>query len=159
MIPSINMVTAKEILDRIETGGHRPTASRRRVLDAVVARGDGFTAEELVAEVKGLGRATVYRTVRLLLKEGLLCKLSLQDGAPRYTLSQKLGHHHHLVCVGCGIVQEFRQSVIEQMLLNLEAGGAGAIMGHRIEVYVLCPSCQAKEYSPPEHSPRVGALA
>ncbi len=145
------MVTAKEILERIETGGHRPTASRRRVLDAVVARGDGFTAEELVAEVKGLGRATVYRTVRLLLREGLLCKLSLQDGAPRYTLSQKLGHHHHLVCVGCGVVQEFRQSVIEQMLMQLS--GTGAIMGHRIEVYILCPSCQAKEESSPWHNP------
>ena len=139
------MGTTNEILERIETGGHRPTASRRRVLDAVVARGDGFTAEELVAEVNGLGRATVYRTVRLLLNEGLLCKLSLQDGAPRYTLSQKLGHHHHLVCVSCGVVQEFRQSVIEQMLMNLLAGGAGTIIGHRIEVYVLCSSCQKKE--------------
>ncbi|MSQ22378.1 MAG: transcriptional repressor [Dehalococcoidia bacterium] len=144
MIPSINMVTTKEILDTIESGGHRPTASRRRVLDAVVARGDGFTAEELVAEVKGLGRATIYRTVRLLLKEGLLCKLSLQDGAPRYTLFHRLGHHHHLVCVGCGVVQEFRQSVIEQMLMNLEASGTGTIMGHRIEVYVLCPACLPK---------------
>jgi Fur family ferric uptake transcriptional regulator len=146
------MVTAQQIMERIEAGGFRATSSRRRVLDALIARGDGFTVEELVAEVKGLGRATVYRTVRLMLEEGLLCKLSLQDGTPRYILSQKLGHHHHLVCVGCGMVQEFRQSVIEQMLINLEASGAGSIVGHRIDVYVRCPSCREKEETSARYS-------
>ena len=141
------MVTVEEILDRIETGGYRATASRRRLLDAMVARGDGFTAEELVAEVKGLGRATVYRTVRLLVEQGLLCKLSLQDGASRYALSTRIGHHHHLVCVRCSSVQEFRQSVIERVLMDLEAAETGTVVGHRIELYVLCPSCQAGEPS------------
>ena len=141
------MVTVEEILDRIETGGRRATTSRRRLLGAMVARGDGFTAEELVAEVKGLGRATVYRTVRLLVEQGLLCKLSLLDGAPRYALSTRIGHHHHLVCVRCGSVQEFRQSVIERVLMDLEATETGTVVGHRIELYVLCPSCQAGESS------------
>ena len=153
------MVTAVEMLDRIQSSGHRATASRRRVVDAVLARGDGFTAEDLVSEVAELGRATVYRTVRLLLEEGLLCKLSLQDGAPRYALSRRLGHHHHLVCVRCGAIQAFRQSVIEQMLANLEATETGTIMGHRIEVYVLCRSCQAQADPSSGYSSRPGTLA
>ncbi len=142
------MTTVEEILDRIETGGHRATESRRRVLDAVVALGDGFTAEELVAGVPGLGRATVYRTVRLLVDQGVLCKLTLQDGTPRYSLSTKVGHHHHLVCLRCGGVREFRQSVIERMLGELEAGEVGTVMGHRVEVYVLCPVCQERYGAP-----------
>ena len=150
------MVTTEEILDKIETGGHRATSSRRRLLDAVMARGEGFTAEELVAEVSGMGRATVYRTIRLLVQQGLLCKLSLQDGAPRYALSTRPGHHHHIVCVRCGTVQEFRQSVVERVLMDLEATETGNIVGHRIEVYVLCPSCQVKEKAPqrPRRLPR-----
>ena len=144
MILSISMFTAEDLLHKIEDSGYRPTASRQRILDALVAQAEGFTAEELVAQVQGLGRATVYRTLRLLIGQGLLCKLALQDGAPRYILSQ-MGHHHHMVCVRCGAVRDFRQSIIERVLKDLEATDGGSVVGHRIEVYVLCPVCQSRE--------------
>lgn len=144
MIPSIIMFTTEDLLHKIEDSGYRPTASRQRILDAMVAQAEGFTAEELVARVQGLGRATVYRTLRLLIEQGLLCKLALQDGAPRYTLSQ-VGHHHHMVCVRCGAVKDFRQSIIERVMKDLEATSGGSVVGHRIEVYVLCPACQSRE--------------
>ncbi|MBI2871862.1 MAG: transcriptional repressor [Chloroflexi bacterium] len=135
------MLTVEDILHAIEDGGYRATGSRRRLLETLAARGEGFTAEELVGEVRGVGRATVYRTIRLLLRQGLLCKLTLQDGAPRYSLS-RVGHHHHVVCVRCGAVRDFRQSVIERILKDLEVGEGSAVVGHRIEVYVVCPGCR-----------------
>ena len=134
------MTTSQEILDRLEDFGYRQTESRRRLLDVLVDQGDGFTAEDLVGRVKGIGRATVYRTIRLLVKQGLVCKLALHEGAPRYVLS-KVGHHHHTVCVRCGAVKEFRRSVIEHILAELEDSQAGRVVGHRIEVYVTCDKC------------------
>lgn len=150
------MFTTEDLLHKIEDSGYRPTASRQRILDAMVAQAEGFTAEELVAQVQGLGRATVYRTLRLLIEQGLLCKLALQDGAPRYTLSQ-VGHHHHMVCVRCGTVRDFRQSIIERVLKDLETTSGGSVVGHRIEVYVLCPACQSREA--PEYVPSDPILA
>ena len=135
------MTTSQELLNKLEDEGYHVTRSRRQILDAMLDRRDGFTTEELVAAVKGVGRATVYRTIRLLVGQGIVCKLSLEDGAPRYTLSE-MGHHHHLVCVRCGSVREFHKSVIERVLMELEVTDAGVVIGHRIEVYVLCPSCQ-----------------
>jgi Fe2+ or Zn2+ uptake regulation protein len=131
------VTTSQQLLDKLEDEGYHVTRSRRQVLDAMLARRDGFTTEELVAAVQGVGRATVYRTIRLLVAQGLVCKLSLEDGAPRYTLSE-MGHHHHLVCVRCGNVREF------PVRDRAGVGGAwdedaGTVMGHRIEVYVLCP--------------------
>ena len=136
------MATSEELLSKLEDEGYHITRGRRQILDAMLGRRDGFTTEELVAAVKGVGRATVYRTIRLLVERGLVCKLSLEDGAPRYTLSE-MGHHHHLVCIRCGSVREFHKSVIERVLMELEASDAGTIMGHRVEVYVLCPACQS----------------
>jgi len=141
------VVTSEELLGKLEEEGYHATRSRRQVLDAMLARRGGFTPEELVTAVSGVGRATVYRTIRLLLDQGLVCKLSLEDGAPRYTLAQ-MGHHHHLVCVRCGTVREFHRSVIERVLTELETPDAGVVMGHRIEVYVLCPTCQSSAEAP-----------
>ena len=141
------MVIAEELLDRIETNGHRATTSRLGLLDVMTAHSHGFTVADLVVEVKGLRQAPVYQTVRLLVEHGLLCNLPLQDGATRYTLSTKTGHHHHLVCTRCGNVQEFRQSVMGSVLANLAAGDTGTVVSHRIELYVLCPTCQTEESS------------
>ncbi|MBI2866897.1 MAG: transcriptional repressor [Chloroflexi bacterium] len=147
------MVSHLDIEHKLEDSGYRLTSSRRRLLEALLAREEGFTAEELVAEATGVGRATVYRTIRLLVEQGVLCKLSLEQGAPRYTVS-RMAHHHHLVCVSCGMVREFRQNIIERVLKGLETGEAGKVVGHRIEVYVLCSGCQratAKGKGPARH--------
>ncbi len=141
------MTLAQDILHQLEDQGYRLTPSRQRLLETLIAREDGFTAEELVGEAQGVGRATVYRTIRLLVDQGFLCKLAMRDGAPRYKVSQ-LSHHHHLVCVQCGQVREFRASVIERVLKGLGEQETGTIVGHSIEVFVVCPLCAAKGLSP-----------
>lgn len=135
------MTESNPILHRLKGRGYRLTESRRRLLDAVRTRSEGFTAEDLVSQVTGVGRATVYRTLRLLVEQGLLCKVTLQDGTPRYALAE-IGHHHHLVCARCGSVREFQQSVIERVLRDLNLPHGNAVVGHRIEVYVLCAQCR-----------------
>jgi Fur family ferric uptake transcriptional regulator len=141
------MLSSNEILAVIEGGGFRSTASRRRLAEVLTSYEEGFTAEELVAEALGVGRATVYRTIRLLVEQELLCKLSLPDGTPRYTLAQR-GHHHHVVCQNCGSVREFRQSTMERMLKELESLDGDVVTGHRVEIFVVCAECLARGVIP-----------
>jgi Fur family ferric uptake transcriptional regulator len=141
------MISPEEILAVIEDSGFRSTISRRRLAAVLTSHEEGFTAEELVAEAPGVGRATVYRTIRLLVEQELLCKLSLPDGTPRYTLAQR-GHHHHVVCQHCGSVREFRQSAMERMLKELESSDGDMVTGHRIEIFVVCASCLAGGATP-----------
>ena len=136
------MTLQENILQRLEDSGYRLTESRRKLLETLLGHTDGFTAEELVAEAQGAGRATVYRTIRLLVEQGMLCKLAMDSGAPRYTVSG-MAHHHHIVCVGCGAVRDFRQTSIERALRSMEEDEGDTVMGHRIEVYVLCAACKA----------------
>ena len=133
----------KDLIKAIEDRGYRLTAPRMRVLASVGGMSGNFTAEEICADVVRVGRATVYRTLKLLVESGLVCKLTLQDGSQRYSFAMT-GHQHHLVCITCGAIKEFRQSMIEHVLSQIEAPEAGVVVGHRIEVYVLCPSCQNK---------------
>src|SRR5947199_251645 len=131
-------MTMKEtILNKLEDSGYRLTGSRLKLLDALLTHSDGFTAEELVNEYKNADRATVYRTIRLLVEQDVLCKLAMESGAPRYTLSG-MAHHHHIVCVNCGSIKEFRQSTVERALKHMEEEVGDTLIGHKLEVYVLC---------------------
>lgn len=128
------------VLATLEDNGYRLTSPRREIIGALDTKQEGFTAEEIVAELPGLGRATVYRTLKLLQEVGAICRLNMLDGAPRYTLSG-VEHHHHTVCIRCGVVSEFRAATLERFLRTLSAEIPGGIVGHRIDLYVTCPNC------------------
>ncbi len=140
------MTTAEarfDIMDILEDRGYRATRPRYAVVQALYGKSEGFTAEEIIDELPGVGRATVFRTLKLLMEVGVVCKLNLLDGAPRYSLS-RVEHHHHTVCVNCGNVGEFRAATIERILRGLNGDIPGDVVGHRIELYITCNRCLAK---------------
>ena len=133
-----------DIMSVLEDKGYRPTAPRRAIIDILEGKQEGFTAEEIGSELPAVGRATIFRTIKLLIEVGVVCRLNLLDGAPRYSLS-RVGHHHHTVCVKCGNVGEFRATTIERMMRALSNNIPGEIVGHRIELYVVCDKCTSGE--------------
>jgi Fe2+ or Zn2+ uptake regulation protein len=89
-------------------GRTRLTPQRRALLDLIADREGSFTALELFHEIRRghpkLGLATVYRTVDLLRRTGSVRPLA-GDARPAYVRCEP-GHHHHLVCLSCGRVEE-----------------------------------------------------
>ena len=136
------MVTldSKGFRTTLQGTGRRLTSPRLAILDLIAQRPEGFTAEEVCAGLPSVGRATVYRTIKLLLYLGLVCKMARPDGTPRYTLSGT-GHHHHTLCVRCGAVSDFPQCTVDLILQTIRSETAGVILGHRMEVYVQCSRC------------------
>jgi Fur family ferric uptake transcriptional regulator len=113
------------------------------VIDLLERRAGAFSAEEVCQELRWIGRATVYRTIKLLLEAGVLCKLALPSGAPKYTLA-RAEHHHHTVCVECGAVGEFRDGTVERVLRAIGSEIPGKIVSHRMELYLVCRDCLNK---------------
>ena len=136
--------TRPDLMALLEDLGHRATVTRTRVIKVIESKLDSFTAEEISGELPQVGRATVYRTIKLLLQAGIVCKLSLPNGAPTYALA-RVEHHHHTVCVSCGAVGEFRDSTIERLLRTIGDDISGTILGHRIEFYINCQRCGANQ--------------
>jgi len=132
-----------DLLLAIEDQGHRPTETRRLVAEAIESSPESFTAEEICEQLPAVGRATVYRTLKLFLSADVLCKVTLPDGAPRYAVDTGGRHHHHSICTSCGAVSEFRASTVERVLRALEREVEGKITGHRMEIYVRCGRCQS----------------
>ncbi len=136
----------RDLIAILEDRGFRATGPRRDVIALLDTKDEGFSAERLAGELPGVGRATVYRTIRLLLDAGVICKLALPDGAPKYSLA-RAEHHHHTVCVSCGTVGEFRAVTMERLLRTIGDDISGEIVGHRIEIHITCQECLAKNAS------------
>ncbi len=142
---TVQLTPRLDILAILEDKGYRSTAPRRAIIRILEGMREGFTAEDVSRELPGVGRATVFRTLKLLLETGVICRLNLIDGAPRYSLS-RIEHHHHTVCVKCGKVGEFRAATVERLMRVIGADIPGDIVGHRIELYVNCDECIRDEH-------------
>jgi Fur family ferric uptake transcriptional regulator len=127
---------------QLEGRGHRLTEPRRAVLDAIVATGSPFTVEELCNAAPEVGRATVFRTVKLLQETDVICRLALDDGGVRYQLSHG-GHHHHLICNSCGAVEEFGDSELDTLIDRNAREHGFEVSSHSLELYGKCTSCAA----------------
>ncbi|HIN25661.1 MAG TPA: transcriptional repressor, partial [Dehalococcoidia bacterium] len=96
---------AEQLLETLEQQGYRSTSPRRAVAQVIANQGKHFTAEDLREKLPSLGRATIFRSLKLLVETGVLCRVLLEDGDLHYQLSHR-GHHHHLLCVECGSSQD-----------------------------------------------------
>ena len=126
----------------LEDLGCRVTGPRREVARLLASKQGAFSAESITEELPGVGRATVYRTLKLLADAGVLCKTVLPNGSPRYAFDHSLhDHHHHLICASCESVDEFRSPELERLLCEFEDEIPGQVLGHRVELYVTCRPC------------------
>ncbi len=133
------------LMEVLEDRGYRTTSPRKAIVKLLEQKHEGFTAEALSEELPSVGRATVYRTIKLFLEAGVVCKIPMMDGAHVYSLT-RVGHrHHHSVCVLCSAVGEFKAAPIDRSLRTIGADIPGEIVGYHIELYVTCYYCRADE--------------
>ncbi|AEH11342.1 MULTISPECIES: Fur family transcriptional regulator [Protofrankia] len=106
---------------QLRSRGYRLTPQRQLVLEAVTRLGHA-TPEEIVTEVRrtagGVNISTVYRTLDLLEELDLVSHAHLSHGAPTYHAAG-LAEHVHLVCGGCGAVQEIPSNVLADLVTRL----------------------------------------
>ena len=135
------MAFAEVASRRLGTIGFRSTAPRRAVLHAIQDSPGPFTVEDLLSGTHSVGRATVFRTIKLLQELDLVCRVPLEDGSVRYQLSDG-GHHHHLVCRNCGSFTEFSDLEIDAHIQEQASNHGFALQSHSLELYGLCRECQ-----------------
>lgn len=120
----------------------RLTPQRQAVLDAIAAVDGRFTLVEVYdrarREEPGLGLATVYRTIDLLRRTGCVRPLP-SEGKPTYVRCRP-GHHHHLVCLDCGSVQETELCSAPDAA-ELERRYGFTPEAHELDVYGHCKRC------------------
>ena len=131
-----------EILDALGDAGYRSTRPRKQVVERVLAETRPFTAEQMVAGLPQIGRATVYRTLEILASIDVLTRLIRPGGYPAYVVGQP-GHRHHLICSQCGRVVEFTACPVDPLIETLIRETNFHVESHHLEIIGLCPDCFA----------------
>jgi len=135
---------AEQTLAKLRSLGLRITAPRVAVVEALAHWPGHRSAEEILARVNeihpAVGRASVFRTLQLLLRVGLLVSSSRAENKTTYVLSPS-GRHHHLVCTECGRTVSFGECVAEHLEETLAKRHGFTISGHQLEVFGRCQDC------------------
>ena len=118
--------------------GVRVTRQREALLKILTEASDHPDAAELHRRARNvddsLSLATVYRTLSVLEREGVVLRLALENGGARYEVADA-PHHDHIVDVETGSITEFRSEKIEQLQREIAAEMGYDIVHHRLELY------------------------
>lgn len=123
----------------------RLTPARQAVVDVLTAATDHPTAADVFDRVRrvhpGMGAATVYRTLGLLVETGRARMLSLGDGAgARYDANTS--RHDHLVCTGCGRAVDVDLPIGREVLTGAAAVSGFDVTGYDLQLHGRCPACR-----------------
>lgn len=89
--------------------------------------------------------ATVYRSVQMLERLGVVKRFLLGDGAARFALIEGEGsdaHRHHLVCTRCTRIVEIGECIVRELEQRVAAQSKYKAVTHRLEFFGICPACQ-----------------
>lgn len=122
------------------------TAQRLAIADVILGTDRHLSAEDVARELRShganAGTATVYRTIEVLVRSGLVVERDFGEGFKRYEAARGVPHHEHLLCTTCGRVTEFRDERLERMTTLLAETHDYSRQRHRLVIYGLCGECR-----------------
>jgi Fur family ferric uptake transcriptional regulator len=147
------MTNAKQVFaDYLGSNKLKLTRERKAVLEEIFLRRGHLEAEDLAGRLrkkkKRASRATIYRTLELLVESGIVRKVDLGHGHSHYELVLDHPHHEHMVCVECGKVIEFSDKAMERALGKLCHRNNFEHTSHRFQIFGYCDKCQGSSRSP-----------
>ena len=118
------------------------TNPRLSVFNALATRG-AQSLHELTLALPDVDRSTLYRTLSLFEKLGIVQRLQI-GWKYKIELSNRFAqHHHHAICTQCGTIVDLTEAVdIEQRLKQLARDHGFAMYDHQLEIRGLCTRCR-----------------
>jgi Fur family ferric uptake transcriptional regulator len=140
-----------QLLSQVQSRGIRLTAQRRALIETIQEATTHLDAASLLRVARerdpNIDRATVYRTIELLKKLGMIDELDLMhlNGEKHYFEVKTQQDHLHLACFGCGEIIEFATPAFEQLKQEIAKKNEFEVQVIRLEVGGLCNICAAKK--------------
>jgi Fur family ferric uptake transcriptional regulator len=142
------MIAKKDIVIALRQRGHKLTPQRQAILNILTQTQDHLTPaaiyERVHQEHPNIGLVTVYRTLELLAGMGLICEVHVGGSCRSYLIKRPSGHHHHLICSGCGTVVDFTDCDLSELEEKLCRETGFEIESHLLEFLGRCQDCQKK---------------
>ena len=123
----------------------RVTKQRTAISELLDSLADFRSAQaihiELNQAMPGIGLATVYRTLKSMVEDGLLDTFITDDGQTLYRRCSS-GHHHHIVCKKCGRTSEIQAAAVESWAEQVAREHGFIDIDHMVELVGICSHCR-----------------
>jgi Fur family ferric uptake transcriptional regulator len=143
------MDAIKKFREYIKEKGLRNTSERETIIDEIFSIHGHFDVDELFLRLrnkkKRISKASLYRTIPLLIDSGLIKEAYFENGHLHYEHIYGHKHHCHLRCVSCGRIIEFADDEIGAIQNRIGEKYNFAITAHRFELQGYCPQCAQRE--------------
>lgn len=137
---------ADKVIDYLRGRGLRSTRARRRILREVFSAEDHFSADQLLDRLRAKGervsRASIYRTLALLVDGGFVAAHEFNRTQLLYEPMLGQDHHDHLICRRCHRIVEFENEEIERLQEEIAAAHGFVLRDHSLELYGDCSDCR-----------------
>ena len=132
--------------DVLHQNGLKFTPQRIDVFEEIIYNDGHRECEDIYLALKqrdrNVSRATVYRTMDILVKNDFARKLELGDGRSRYESKLNIPHHDHLICTSCGKIVEFMNQKIENLQEDIAQQYDFILNRHIHQLFGICKKCQ-----------------
>ena len=142
------MPHCQTLITDLRQKGYRITPQREMIIQTIAHASNHMTAEEVFTELQtrtqALNLATVYRTLDMLVDEGLVTGINLGEGKIVYATVNH-GPHIHLVCRGCGYVIDADPQVLTPIEDQLQSEHNFTPDLNHISIFGICSHCRSGE--------------
>lgn len=158
--PGLNQETIVKRFERfLRTRSLRLTSQRRRIFERAFGTHEHFSAERLYEWMRSepgprVSRATVYRTIGLLMEGQFIEALDRGRGDVVYEHVLGHAHHDHMVCLDCGKIEEFHDDRIEKLQIEACRKKGFQLVRHDLRMHGYCRACARRRSSGKQASAR-----
>ena len=142
--------TERKIATILKQHGYKLTPQRRSVLNVIALSCEHLSPAAIYERVRqknpNIGIVTVYRTLEILTRLGLICEIHNAGNHRSYLMRRPSEHHHHLICSECGTVIDVTRCDLTGLEQRLSQETGFKIKGHLLEFQGQCHNC--REASP-----------
>lgn len=115
--------------------------SERKILFWEMQKFHIFTAKDIEENFSHIGRASVFRTIKLFCEIWVLRRLSLEAGVEQYEVNSHDHHHEHMKCENCGKVLSFDSNFLCELLKKVAKNHHFQLREHSINLFGTCKNC------------------
>ena len=150
-MPSVEREVAR-FQDFLKDQSLKLTSERIALVREIFSTHYHFEADELLGKMKEkdvkISRATVYRTLELLVKSGMVRRVHLGEDHYHYEHVSGNSHHDHLICTTCGGVIEFHDEELERLQMAICERKKFTPTFHNLQILGICDKCNRKGEKP-----------
>ena len=136
-----------QVGSKLAQQGHRYSRGRQELVEVLIRAERPMTLPDIVAAEPGLAQSSTYRNLDVLVRCGIIRRINAATDRAHFELAEPLmGHHHHLICINCGTIEDIHldsemERMVDKSLSTIASQTGFTPIHHSLDLHGHCAEC------------------